>query len=145
MVPFWTMVETVFFSAFLLVTSLTFTFIRPTNVEQSLLHPASFQNQFSCNVSMFFSPIFLRLLAQQCQPDTILQFFIFMRCCPLLPIRLFWPCCNSIFFTSLGQTYLISIFISSLKTSVCQYGQKIPKSWVSHITAPASPLTWFHV
>ena len=61
------------------------------SVEKSLLHPASFQNQLSGNVSMLFSPISFRLLAQQSQSrlqprSTLLQFFKFMLCCQLLPI-----------------------------------------------------------
>ena len=51
--------------------------------------PTSFQNQCSGHVSVLFGPLFLRLLAQQdqsrLQPNTLLQFFILILCCPLLP------------------------------------------------------------
>ena len=48
--------------------------------------------------------------------------------------------CTSIFLTSLGHTNLMSILVSSLNVNVCQCGHLIPRSRVSHITAPASPL-----
>ena len=67
-VPFWAMLEPVLFCAFRLVTRVAFTLMRPTNVEESFLHPSSLQKSFSCYSSMFFfSPLFLRLLPQQGQ------------------------------------------------------------------------------
>ena len=88
-VPFLKMVYPVRFCSFLLVTGLARTLIRPTNVEESVLHPASFQYQFPGHVPMLFSAFFLGLFAQQrhswLQPNTH-QFFIIMLCCPLLPI-----------------------------------------------------------
>ena len=54
--PFRAVVEPVLFGTFLLVTSLTLTFVRPTDVVEFLLHPTSFQYQFSGQVSMLFSP-----------------------------------------------------------------------------------------
>ena len=72
------------------MTSLALTFISPTNVEESLLHPSSFQHPSSRYVSMFFHPIFFCLLAKQgqsrLQPNTLLKFFILVLCCPLLPV-----------------------------------------------------------
>ena len=104
-VPFWTVVKPVLFCAFLLVTGLTLAYIRPANVEESLLHPASFQNQFSGNLSVLFSDL---------------------------------ACCTSIFFTSSGQTYLMSILTSPSNIKVCHCSHFMPKSRVSHITAPAA-------
>ena len=45
--------------------------------------------------------------------------------------------CTGIFLTSLGHTNLMAILVSSLKINVCQCGHFIPRSRVSHITAPA--------
>ena len=76
--------SSIFFTA-----SLAFAFIRPTNVEKSLLHPVSFQKHFSGHVSMLLSQLSLRLSQQgqrRPQPNTRLQFFIVMLCCPLLPL-----------------------------------------------------------
>ena len=98
-VPFWAMMKPVLFCAFLIETSLTFTVDRPANVEKSLLHPATFQHQFSGHVSTLFSPISLCLLSQQgqsrLQPDTLLQFFIHA----LLPTSssgLSWPAAGAV-------------------------------------------------
>ena len=89
---------------------------------------------------MLFSPISLRLFFQQChgllQPSTLLQFFIFMLCCPPYPV----DCPGSLqkhFLYILGQTYLTSILTSPSNVKVCQCGHFTPRSRVSHITAPA--------
>ena len=66
----------------------TFTFIRPTNNEELLLHPASFQNYFLATFrcfsvhSSFVSPQGKRRF----QPNPLLHFFILVLCCPLLPV-----------------------------------------------------------
>ena len=132
------MVEPVLFCAFFFVTGLTLTFVRPTNVEESFLHPTSFQYQFSGHVSMSFSPPFLRLLAQQgqsrLQPNSLLHFFFFMLCCPLLPVDS--PVLLQKTFSShLHGKHISCQFFCRLRISRC----------VSHITAPAGPLLCPHL
>ena len=55
-----------------------------------------------------------------------------------------WLVFTSIFFTSCVQTTLISTATHPSNSKVCRCGQLIPKSRVSHMTAPAGPLTCFH-
>ena len=61
-VPLLAVVELVLFCAFLFVTGLAFISLRPTYVEESFLHPASFQKELPRHMSMLFSPFFLRFL-----------------------------------------------------------------------------------
>ena len=108
-------VEPVLFCAFLFVTGLTLTSIQPTNVEKSLLHPASFQKQFSGHVPTLFSPRSLRLLrneARACSsrvPPSILHSRALL---PASSSGLSWPAAESTFFTSFGQTHLMPILTS---------------------------------
>ena len=98
---------------------------------------------------MLFSPFFLRLFAQQrqsrLQPNTLLQFFIFMLHCPLPPID-----CSGLL-----QKHFLHIFwckhiscqflLSPSNIKVCQCGHLMPRSRVSHDTAPTGPLTCLHI
>ena len=142
------MVKPVLFCAFLLVTCVALTFIRPTNDVELLLHPASFQNHFSGHVSMLFSPLVLRLLGLQgqspLQPNILLPFFILMLCFPLLPIDspgLLQDHFLHIFWANISHVN----FLSPSNIKVCHYGHLLPRSRVSHITAPAGPLTCLHI
>ena len=58
-VPMWTVVKPVLLSAFLHLD------IRPANIEQSLLRPTSFQQNFSGHVTMLFGPIAFHFLSQE--------------------------------------------------------------------------------
>ena len=105
------------------------------------------QEEFSGNVSVFFSPIFLRLFAHQSQsrlqPNTLLQFSHSCFAAHFFQ-KTFPACCKSMFFTSFGQANLISMLLSPSNIKVCQKSDLIPRSRVSHITAPAGPLTCLH-
>ena len=88
-VPFRTVVKPVLFCAFLQLAGLSFTNIRPSNVEKSLLRPTSFQEDLPGHIAMLFSPILLHFLSQQSQPwfqsCSLFQLFVLMLGCPLLP------------------------------------------------------------
>ena len=125
-VIFWTVEEPVLFCAFLFVTSLTCTYIRPANIEQSLLRPTSSRKIFLATLPCFsvqFSFTFFRKRAKRWfEPYSLFRLFMLVFCCPLLPVS-DRALCTSIFLTSFGHTYLMSIVISLLlKTIVCQYG-----------------------
>ena len=51
----------------------------------------------------------------------------------------------SIFFTSFGQTCLMSTCTCPSKVNVCHCGHFMPRSRVSHMTAPTSLLSCLHV
>ena len=53
-------------------------------------------------------------------------------------------CFRSIFFTSCGRTTLIFTAICPSNNNVCHSGHLMPRSRVSHMTAPAGPLTCLH-
>ena len=55
--------------------------------------------------------------------------------------RTFLDCCKSIFFTSCGHTALMSTSTSSSNLKECHCGHVMPRSSVSHLAAPAGPLT----
>ena len=118
-VPFPTVVEPLLFCTFLLLTSLTLTVVRPSNIEYFFLRPASFQNDLPCHISMLFSPIsFFSFHSHHGLPW-------FKPCSPLyyscLAAHFFQytdrALCTSIFLTSFGHTYLMSSFVSSQKTT----------------------------
>ena len=60
-----TVVKPMLFCAFLHLASLTLTYIRPANIEQSLLRPTSFQEDLSWHITMLFGPIPFRFLSQK--------------------------------------------------------------------------------
>ena len=107
-VPFWAMVEPVLFCAFLLVTSLAFTSVRPTNVENSLLHQPPSHTNFFAKFRCFQSTLPSSSCATMPErapakyPHSILQI-------------------HALFLTSLGQMYLISTLASppSIKGGPC--------------------------
>ena len=144
LVPFWAIVESVLFCTLLFVTSLTLTFFRPTDVEEFLLHPPSIQNQISGHSSMLFQPVFFRFLAQQSQSrllsNALLQFFILVLLLSTSSSRLSHHL--HIFRATASHVHL---YVPFKKAKVCQCGHLIPKSPVSHMTAPAGPLTCLQV
>ena len=142
---FWAVVEPVLFCAFLLVKGLTLTGVRPINIEQSLLRPSTFQEHLPVYIAMLFSP-FLHSLS-------------FAKDLALVPAMLLLSTpptvhffqhtdrarCISFFKHLSDKPTFMSVLISSLNISVCRCGHLTPRSRVSHITAPAGPLTCFHV
>ena len=64
---------------------------------------------------------------------------------PVSSSRSSWLCLRSIFFTSCVQTTLMSTTTFAKNSKAYQCGHLIPKSQVSHTTAPASPRTSLQV
>ena len=148
-VPFWAVVEPVLFCAFLLLASLTLTDIRPVNIEWSLfasnflprrscwLHYDAFQSNF---------PSFFDAKEQALVPAMLLLPTPHTRA--LLPTSsstLIEPSVSASFQLLSDKPTSCPFFISSLNINVCHCGHLIHRSRVSHITAPAGPLTSFHV
>ena len=142
-VPFWATVEPVHFCAILFVTGSALALIRPTNVEESLLHPASFQYHFSGYFPMLFSPFFVCLFAQQrqswLQPNTLLL----MLCCS--SNRLFWPAAEAFSSYPLDNRISYQRFCRLQKSRYANAAILHPNHRVSHITAPARPPTCLHI
>ena len=74
----------------------------------------------------------------------LLSFPHFRVWLPIFSNRPSWLASEA-FVTSCGQTTLIFTMTCSSGIKVCHCGHVKPKSWVSHMTAPASPFTCLHV
>ena len=129
-VRFRTVVKPVLFCAFLHLTSLTLTDVRPSNVEQSFfcVQPPSkkiFLATLRCFSVQFSFTFFLKRanLGSSHAPS-------FNSSYSSLAAHFFQytdrALCTNIYLTLFGHTYLMSIVISSLKTSVCQCGRLVP-------------------
>ena len=137
------------FCAFLPLASFTLTDVRRANVEQSLLRPSSFQKRSSwpqCDAFQSNSHSLFTFFRKRASPG-LSHAPSFNSSSSCLAAHFFQytdrALCTSIFLTSLGHTYLMSILLSSLKINECQCDYFMPRSRVSHITAPAGPLTCF--
>ena len=73
------------------------------------------------------------------QPHSFFQLLTLVCCCPSLPIDHYGLLQKDVF-TSRGQPTLISS-----DNMVCHSGHLVSRSRVSHMTAPAGPLTCLHV
>ena len=84
---------------------------------------------------MLVSPLFLRLLRSTARTGSG-QIPSFNSSYSCFAAHFFQKtdlaCCTSIFFTSFGQTYLMSILASPSNMNVCHCGHFIPRSRVSH-------------
>ena len=75
--------------------------------------------------------------------NSLFQFISLVLLCPLLP-RNVCGMSQQCFLTFSGQVLFILIILASPILSTCLLGSVIPKSFISHKTAPAGPLTFFH-
>ena len=117
MMPFWALVVPVLFCALRHVTG-TAPYFHPTNLCRKVswcAQPPSRTNFLAtCRcLSVHSSFVFFSQQSQsRLQPNTHLQFFELVLCCPLLPANcctsIHLACCTSIFTSSFGQTYLMS-------------------------------------
>ena len=76
--------------AFVLVADSTLLFIRPTNVEESFLHPSSSHDQFPRRISVLISPRLVALSSQRSldsfQSLSLFKLLTLVLRCPFLPV-----------------------------------------------------------
>ena len=129
-VPFRTVAESVLFCALLHLTSLTLTDIRPSYFEWTFLRPASFHRGLPGLIAMLFSPILHHLFCKRASPSSS-DAPSFSSSYSCLAAHLFQhtdrALCTSIFLTSFGHTYHVSLHLI-IMTIVRQHGQCVPKS-----------------
>ena len=122
-------------------------FVRPTNVVHSFLHPTSVHDQLRHHMAMLMRPRVVGLPSQYRLGSNHTPSFNSSHSC--LAAHFFqWTilaCFNSIFFTSCGQTTLISTATCSSNSKLHHSAQWLPRSRVSHMTVSAGPLTRFHL
>ena len=117
-----TVVLPVFLRAFFHVTA-SLLFVRPTNVVRSFLHPSSFHDQLPHHMAMLMCPWVVGLPSQFRRGSYHTPSFKTPHSC--LAVHFFQQailaCFSSIFFTSCGQTTLMS-------TATCPSNSKVQHS-----------------
>ena len=122
--------------------------IRPTNVVEFFQRPSSFNTEFPRHISVLVCPRFVGLPLQHSliwlQQHSFFQLLTLENCCTSLPMD----------HGGLLQKHLFHVLRTdhshvhhhlSFKSKVCRCTHLIPTSRASHVTAPAGPLTCFHV
>ena len=134
------MVKSVLFCAFLLVTCWhLLSSDQPMSKSLFCTQPPSRIN-FLATFRCFFSPLVLFFFRKRARAGSShIPFFNSSYSCFAAHFfqRADLACFKSIFITSCGQTYLMSTLTCPAKVQVSHCGHLMPKSRISHITAPA--------
>ena len=104
--------------------------------------PTSFHDQLPRHMSVLLCPPVVGLSSQH--GLNFLQLLTLVLDCPFLLVDHLGSL-QEHFFTSCGQTTLMSTATCSSNSKVCHCGHLMPRSRVSHMTAPASALTCLQV